>query len=559
MNQTPPTGSGSDDLRAVIEQLSKRLSRVEKQLGIAEKSSNKLPEVTPIHPGVESSTGKVREQESLEFEVGQTWFAVIGIIALAVGMAFVLTLKYENWHPALPGVCGYVMCGILFALVRLSRTSFEVVSIYLRVAGMLLLFLTTVRFFYFGEVHALDVNSLIGRGLFIVVLAINLGIGWVRKSSPLFILALFTGLATALAIGSTWFVLILITGLSAIAVYVQVTQNWRRIVPVMFPLTVVAYVIWAVGNPLLGHEFKVDSTTPAAIFFILLWTIMYSSAVILRREREREDSLVQISGLLMCGLGFGTFFLHALIAYDSIFLISHVAASIVFLSIAVVYWIREESSFSTFIYGMTGYAGLSFALMKGFAVPQVFVALSLQSLVVIATAIWFRSRFIIVANWLIFLGIIIAYIVLTETEIGLSLGFGIVALVSARVLNWQQNRLVLRTQFMRVAYLAITFCVFPYGFYYLAPEAYLAVAWVGLSLLYYVLSFFLHNRRYRWMGHMTLLLTVLYVMVVGTARMETTHRIISFLVLGTILLVVSLVFTQLKSKRLGESRKKDQP
>ena len=47
----------------------------------------------------------------------------------------------------------------------------------------------------------------------------------------------------------------------------------------------------------------------------------------------------------------------------------------------------------------------------------------------------------------------------------------------------------------------------------------------------------------------TLLLTMCYVIVVGTSRFEPVYRVLSFLVLGTVLLIVSLVFTRLRKRR----------
>ena len=46
-----------------------------------------------------------------------------------------------------------------------------------------------------------------------------------------------------------------------------------------------------------------------------------------------------------------------------------------------------------------------------------------------------------------------------------------------------------------------------------------------------------------------LLLTIRYVVVVGTSRFEPVYRVLSFLVLGTALLIVSLVFTRLRKRR----------
>jgi uncharacterized membrane protein len=74
------------------------------------------------------------------------------------------------------------------------------------------------------------------------------------------------------------------------------------------------------------------------------------------------------------------------------------------------------------------------------------------------------------------------------------------------------------------------------------------------------------SRKYRWLGHNTLLLTVGYILLIGVAKLEGAQRIVSFLILGSVLLVVSLVFTVIRARqakgetppggRAGEDEKK---
>jgi uncharacterized membrane protein len=504
-----------DDLRAAIRDLSTRLKKVEDHLGLV------APAPVAPAPGPVPTPEDTREQrDALEFEVGQNWFALIGIVVLAIGMAFLLSLPFAGLPAFLPSIGGYVIVGVLLVLARVARRSFETISKYLRGAGMLLLFFATVRLFYFGETAALETTSLAGRLLLLIVLGINLTLAWRRESQRLFFIALLTGYATAVAVDSTAFLLALVTALAVVVVAARIQRQWRNLVPLCFVLSMVTYVIWAVGNPVVGHPAAIQREVQLAVYFVPLWMAVYSIGTILRQNLEQENTSVQVTGLLICGFGFGVFFLHNLLAFDTTFIISHLLASAVLLVLAVVFWIREESWFSTFIYAMTGYMALSFALMKAFEVPEVFVALSLQSLVVIGTAIYFRSPFIIVTNCLIFVGIILGYLVVAEAEQGMSIGFGVVALVSARVLNWQRERLSLKTDLMRNVYLGIAFLVFPYALYYLVPKAFIAVSWVGIALFYYGMNLFMRNRKYRWMGHMTLILTALYVLVIGTSQLD---------------------------------------
>ena len=81
------------------------------------------------------------------------------------------------------------------------------------------------------------------------------------------------------------------------------------------------------------------------------------------------------------------------------------------------------------------------------------------------------------------------------------------------------------------------------------PATYVGLAWIGLALAYYGMNLLVRSQKYRWMGHVTLLLTALYLVIVGTSRFEPVYRVLSFLALGTVLLVVSLLFTRLRQRK----------
>ena len=221
-----------------------------------------------------------------------------------------------------------------------------------------------------------------------------------------------------------------------------------------------------------------------------------------------------------------------------------------FLALAVALWSLLRSEVACFVYAMTGYLALSVCILSAFTVPNAFVWLSLQSVLVVTTALWFRSPFIVVANFFIYVAVVLGYMVVVTRETGISLGFGLVALVSARILNWQKERLHLKTEKMRNAYLLSALLVFPYAMYHLVPKAYVAVSWVGVAGVYYLLNLLMQNQKYRWMGHCTLLLTVVYLLVIGIIQLAPTQRVLSFLVLGTVLVAVSLIFTRLRSGTL---------
>ena len=74
------------------------------------------------------------------------------------------------------------------------------------------------------------------------------------------------------------------------------------------------------------------------------------------------------------------------------------------------------------------------------------------------------------------------------------------------------------------------------------------VSWVGIALAYYALNLIVRNRKYRWMGHATLLLTVGYVLLIDLTHLAPVYRILSLMVLGAVLLVVSMAYSRGRSR-----------
>jgi hypothetical protein len=202
---------------------------------------------------------------------------------------------------------------------------------------------------------------------------------------------------------------------------------------------------------------------------------------------------------------------------------------------------------------MFGYVALSIAIIGQFEKPDYFIWLCWQSLFVVSTAVWFRSKFIIVANFMIYLMMFFGYLIVGESAGGISLSFGIVALISARILNWKKDQLELKTEQMRNAYLLSALFIIPYALYQMFPAGYVSLSWIAIAIVYYLLSIILKNVKYRWMALATYFLTVVYVFIFGITSAETLLKIMSFVVLGVSLIIVSLIYTRKKGREKAET------
>ena len=175
MNETPSTID--ERLRALEE----RVARIEQALsGSPAARSYEIEDAA-----TESGSKAVRSGEEIEFQVGQYWFARTGIVILAAGFAFLLTLPYEEWPSFVPGLLGYGLSAVVFVLSRLWRSSFPLISGYLWGGAMALLYFSTLRFFFFSQTPALDPSTAFGMILLLAVSALNLVLG-LKRNSPAF-------------------------------------------------------------------------------------------------------------------------------------------------------------------------------------------------------------------------------------------------------------------------------------------------------------------------------------------------------------------------------------
>ena len=543
-------GNENMEILTLLKKLEERVSKLEAALSY---DTTTQPEV--VMPHADSSEIKKAldeeiddysdKEEKLEYQLGQFWFAKVGIIALGVGIAFFLTFPYKNFPAMLPGIIGYVIAGAFFVLANRTKKNFNYISGYLLGIGLALIYFTTMRLYFFG--HQNLVSSLTLEIILLSAVAvIDIIISLLQDSIYFTALSLTLAYSTAIISDASYFLFISLSILSALVVYLKIKYEWNNLVFLGIGLTYFTHFIWFINNPMLGKEIQTITTPEINLFFILIYAAIFSYGNLFRKNLPEKFSIIASSSL-NAFLSFGLFCLITLSMKQQYLTGYYLLASIIFLTIAIAFWLREKSRYSTFIYAMFGYLALSIAIITEFNSPELFILLCWQSLLVVSTAVWFRSKFIVVANFVIYLIIFIAYLAVEGKVNLISISFGIVALLSARILNWKKDRLELKTEQMRNAYLLSALFIIPYALYFAMPDRLISISWIAVAVLYYVLSLVLKNKKYRWMALLTLLLTVVYVFIIGFTSSDTTYRIISFIALGTVMIIVSLVYKRLHS------------
>lgn len=523
-----------------LQRFEARLARLEAylQLGPMPSASANAPFTEEVNqPSAEA------KETALELKIGEYWLARVGLVALIIGTAFFIAYPFTFLPPMLHRALGFLAVGGLFAVSRMWRANYPYLSRILFGGGLVLLYYAVLRLHFFSASPVISNQTvalvgLLGVNVLLFFLAAR------RKSALLTAVAIFLGYATALFGDQTHFTLTLAVLTAAIAVYFMLQHRFENAGVLALALAYVTHLLWLLGNPIAGHVLGAVAEPQNNLVYLFLYAIIFAVPNLWRKEEEFSE-IKKVLLPLLNGIGFlGLATLVGVTFFEKQLAAINFAVAAMFLACAIASWMLHASRFATSFYACFGYLALSLAIFARFDSPQYFIWLGWQSLLVISTAIWFRSQIVVVANTAIYLIIFLAYLKLAPSTAAVNVSYAIVALLSARLLNWKTERLALKTELMRNAYLASAFIIVPYGLYHMVSAPYVSLSWLGAAVFYFLMSLLLHNKKYRWMAMLTLFLTIIYVFFVDMARLEAGFRVLSFLVLGVALLAISLLYTR---------------
>jgi len=536
----------NDMSNSLIEDLVKTMNRIERRLTEVESALNLRQDVPEVNEVKESSLKKDEEDDSLELAIGEFWFAKIGILAFLFGMVFLITQPLNNYPPLLPVALGYILSFALILIPEIWLKSYKYISGFLIGGGTALLYLTTLRFHFFAAEPIITSRFLVVILLFIVS-GLTMGMAFKRGSIYLTGLAELFFIITALVTEIPLLIFVMLTVISISIVMLALKSNSSNLMAFGIIFTSLAHCLWFVNNPIMGYTFKITTDSQYNLAFLLAYLLIYGvgSLMLIKDKKQELDELFMT--IINTSLGYGLFLLISILSGIKNLGLVHFSAFVILMLLAILYWRKEKSRFGSFIYAMAAYAALSTAIIASYSEPAFYILLCWQSIVVISTALWFRSKFIVVANVFIFGGLLLSYLI-NVSAVGIEgISFGLAALISARILNWQKERLELTTNYIRLAYLIMAFFILPYVLYQVLPSSIVGLSWAGLALLYYLMSRLLENKKYRMMAVFTLILTVLYLAAFGITSTDITYKIISFLAVSIILLVISVIYTKMRT------------
>ncbi len=537
------------ELAARISSFDERLNRIEALLASGARAANPVRVAAQLSSEEQEAEFSNPLTESKVFEHGLAW---IGSAVLLLGMMFTMMFVNNAFGGITAFGLGIASAALTFFLSGLLKRSLSYMAFMFTICAHLLIYYALMRLHFFTEHPVLN-------NLWITILLMlgSVSLLWYKadaaKSQLMGFIAYFLLILTALLTDQTQVTLALFVVATAAVLYFLNRNGWDTLLILSIFMVYIGHTLWLIGNPLMGHPVGAVANPQFNLFYLFLYGAIYSVVPFLKQNGKISAEVCNAT-IILNSIAFSVLLmLIVLTFYTKSYIFIFLSISIGCLLFAIVLNYKVDSRFDSFFYVNFGFMALSIAVYGYSDLPGSFLFLAWQSMVVLAIAIWFRSNLIVLMNTALFTTILIAYLITSKSIDSYNISFTLIAIASARILNWQQNRLELKTGSIRSFYLVITFFIMLYTLYNAVAIDYVTISWGLAAVAYMIMSAILRNVKYRWLAFLTLLAAVVHLFMFDISKMGVGYRIIAFIFVGLTILGVSFYYTKkLKSGKTEE-------
>jgi len=538
------------DLDVELEKISKRLqaielrlSKLESAVSISEKDPFYYPEdqVASIKSSVSSVTSD-EDEKGLESQIGRFGLAWIGNIVLLFGIIFLTQYLINLNHQYLSAVLGYLAAAAIFFLAEYIKKTNTHLAFMFKMNAQVLLFYISIKLHFFSASPVISDKS-ISLILLLLIISFQTYVSIRNKSQSFAVLAVIFTITAAILSDTTHFMLPLLTLISAVTVYFLYRYKWEPLIIVTILLSYITYFLWLFGNPLMGHPMGYVADQQMGVIYLFGMGAIYSIVILFRNKCESTDDF--LAGVTFTnGIMFTLLLLLVVLKfYSSSYVFIFALITICCLIYSTIIHMKSNWNFASAFYALYGFMALSIALYGIYGFPKVYLLLSVQSLIVVTMALWFRNRLIVVMNSLLFLTILLIYFVSSDSITSVNFSFALIALISARVINWKRDRLKIETDLIRNLYMIEGFLMMLYALSHGVPKQFVTLSWTAAALLYFGVGYLLKNVKYRYMALGTMICAAVYLFLVDLARIEIIYRVLALLSLAAISIGISIYYT----------------
>jgi hypothetical protein len=532
-----------EKIESRLNSLEIRLARLESALAKTEsdipyKSEEQIPTADTAH----AYDTLNEEEKGLESRIGRFGLAWLGNIVLLFGITFLAQYLMMLGQSYFPVILGYAAAGSIFLLAAYLKKSNDHLSFIFKINAQLLLFYFTLRLHFFSSSPILQ-NKTITLILLLLLIGLQVYMSIRDKSQAFAALSLIFALTTAIISDSTYFMLPIVVLTASGSVYYYHRFNWQPLLIITIILSYISYFLWMVGNPVMGHTMQLLTDQHSGVIFFFGLGACYSLMLLFRKpETSSDDFLIGIT--FVNGILFTIILIFVVLGFFSKNYVALFSVITVYcLAYSTILHSRSDWNFGSAYYALYGFMAMSIALYGIYGFPLVYLLLSVQSLVVVSMALWFRNKLIVVMNSLLFLTILIIYLLTSKSINGVNFSFALIPLLSARIINWKKSRLHIETDLMRNLYLIEGFFMVLYALFHAIPKQFITLSWTIAALLYFLLSFILKNVKYRYMALGTMISAAIYLFIVDLAKIEIIYRVLALLFLAAISIGISMYYT----------------
>jgi len=487
-----------------------------------------------------------------ESKVGEYGLAWLGNFVLLFGITFLTEYISKRGFGAIAILVGFAAAAGVFILSYHIRQSLKHMAFMFEIIGYLLIYYFTLRLHFFSP-DAVIGNEITDVLLLLLVTTLVFFIA-VRKKSELFsVIAIIFAMFTALVSRNPHISLTVCTLAAATSIFIFFKFRLSKQVRFSIVFIYLAMLLWIFNNPMMGHQLGILKTHHFNFIYLFIIAFIFSLTALYKSKDEISPNFV-LSAIIFNGIGFSfLLFLNVV----SFFKYNYVWIFVIIFLFAFAYsiFMKLSTEWKTIraMYALYSFTALSIVIygIQGF--PQAFMLLAPESLIVVSMALWFRSKFIVYMNLMMFTGLLITYMSLGQILNPANFSFAIVSLVTARILHWQSERLEIKTDFLRNVYMIIGFIMMIYALHKSIPDGFVTISWTALALLYFGISIWFKNIKYRWMSISTFVASAFYLFIVDLQKIELIYRVLAFMVLALISIGISIYYT----KRQKASNKND--
>ncbi len=607
------------ELKALVGDLAQRVERLERKLNVVASepcASQVSPSPIPQSPEPSAPSPQIFErvaelqprprtdEADLESRIGSHWLNRIGIAAVLIGVSYFLKYAFDNnWI----GPAGRVTIGLLAGIAivvwseRFRTRGYQMFSYSLKALGIGVMYLSLWAAFH--------VYVLIPSGVaFAAMLAVTASTAALAISQDAEILAAFAltgGFTTPLLLATgenkelRLFSYVALLDLAAVVMVAR--KPWRRLLAVAFAGTLTLYVVW-------DSEFYNRSQLNLTLAFATLFFVIFAVAPLLARQPEDESSPFAAIPLFLAFVNAGVYFIQVYAMFEEVdkhamaWFALALAAIYIFLSKQTQRYYPDPANIQRLHY-------LHLALAMGFITVAIPIRLdghwiTIGWLVEAAVLLWLgdriRSTFLnMFAIGAIALGVVRLLAIdnfdVTTLIFNARVATFAVAIAVLGALAWYASRrpddfsqrsaqlavvalnvLALTALSHEVAdfyarqQMAIQHAYHPGTYPYydsaysvnargirLAEDFTYSALWMAYGAMLMIVGFWRRSSFVRWQALLLIAVTIVKVFVYDFSQLDKGYRILSFIVLGVLLLAISFVY-QRDWLQLSGANKKSQ-